>query len=94
MLNSLYPVENLTVQEAEAHFMKENRPTPNVQILIRPEEIAHFVTFLSSSLSSAINGATLLADGDLVRSVLLNLSQWERFFYKTFVFRKVKRYNM
>lgn len=38
-------------------------------IVIRPEEIAHFVTFLSSPLSSAINGAALRADGGLVRSV-------------------------
>ncbi|MEC1775702.1 SDR family NAD(P)-dependent oxidoreductase [Bacillus mojavensis] len=69
MLNSLYPGENLTVQEAETRFMKENRPTSIIQRLIRPEEIAHFVTFLSSPLSSAINGAALRADGGLVRSV-------------------------
>lgn len=49
--------------------MKENRPTSIIQRLIRPEEIAHFVTFLSSPLSSAINGAALRADGGLVRSV-------------------------
>lgn len=69
MLNSLYPGEHLTVEEAEKRFMKENRPTSIIQRLIRPEEIAHFVTFLSSPLSSAINGAALRADGGLVRSV-------------------------
>ncbi|MCY7968295.1 SDR family oxidoreductase [Bacillus haynesii] len=69
MLKTLYPDENLTVEEAEKRFMKENRPTSIIQRLIRPEEIAHFVTFLSSPLSSPINGAALRADGGLVRSV-------------------------
>ncbi|GIP41306.1 oxidoreductase [Paenibacillus sp. J31TS4] len=69
MLNSLYPNENLTMEEAEKRFMKENRPTSIIQRLIRPEEIANLVTFLSSPLSSAINGSALRIDGGLVRSV-------------------------
>ncbi|MCM3453598.1 SDR family oxidoreductase [Heyndrickxia oleronia] len=69
MLNTLYPNEKLTMEEAERRFMKENRPTSIIQRLIRPEEIAHFVTFLSSPLSSAINGSALRIDGGLVRSV-------------------------
>ncbi|MCY8986800.1 SDR family NAD(P)-dependent oxidoreductase [Bacillus atrophaeus] len=69
MLQSLYPNENLTIEEAEKRFMKENRPTSIIQRLIRPEEIAHFVTYLSSPLSSAINGSALRIDGGLVRSV-------------------------
>ena len=69
MLNSLYPNEQLTIEEADSRFMKENRPTSIIERFIRPEEMAHFVTFLSSPLSSAINGAALRADGGLVRSV-------------------------
>lgn len=69
MLKSLYPNENITMEEAEKRFMIENRPTSIIQRLIRPEEIAHFVTFLSSPLSSAINGSALRIDGGLVRSV-------------------------
>ncbi|CJH93170.1 cylG protein [Streptococcus pneumoniae] len=69
MLNSLYPNEQLTIEEAEKRFMKENRPTSIIQRLIRPEEIANLVTFLSSPLSSAINGSALRIDGGLVRSV-------------------------
>lgn len=64
MLNSLYPNEQLTIEEAEKRFMKENRPTSIIQRLIRPEEIANLVTFLSSPLSSAINGSALRIDGD------------------------------
>ncbi|MBT2572696.1 SDR family oxidoreductase [Bacillus sp. ISL-51] len=70
MLESLYPDENLTVTEAEKRFMQENRPTSIIERLIRPEEIAHFVTFLSSPLSSAINGSALRIDGGLVRSII------------------------
>ncbi|PIK32623.1 3-oxoacyl-ACP reductase, partial [Bacillus siamensis] len=70
MLESLYPGENLTAAEAERRFMKENRPTSIIQRLIRPEEIAHFVAFLSSPLSSAINGSALRIDGGLVRSII------------------------
>ncbi|AJS60200.1 SDR family NAD(P)-dependent oxidoreductase [Paenibacillus sp. IHBB 10380] len=69
MLNTLYPNENLTIQEAEKRFMNENRPTSIIQRLIRPEEIANLVTFLSSPLSSAINGSAMRIDGGLVRSV-------------------------
>ena len=43
--------------------MKENRPTSIIQRLIRPEEIADFVTYLSSPKSSAINGSALRIDG-------------------------------
>jgi 3-oxoacyl-[acyl-carrier protein] reductase len=69
MLHTLYPGDKLTVEEAETRFMKENRPTSIIQRLIRPEEIADFVVFLSSPLSSAMNGSTLRIDGGLVRSV-------------------------
>jgi len=69
MLNTLYPKEDLTMEEAEARFMKENRPTSIIQRLIRPEEIDKFVTFLSSPLSSDINDSALRIDGGLVRSV-------------------------
>ncbi|WP_068617681.1 SDR family NAD(P)-dependent oxidoreductase [Paenibacillus tuaregi] len=68
-LNTLYPDEKMTVEEAEKRFMKENRPTSIIQRLIRPEEIANLVTFLSSPLSSAITGAAYRIDGGLVRSV-------------------------
>jgi 3-oxoacyl-[acyl-carrier protein] reductase len=60
---------NMSPEEAERQFMRENRPTSLLERLIEPNEIADFVTFMSSSRSSAINGAALRADGGLVRSV-------------------------
>lgn len=68
ILNTLYP-GNLTIEEAEIRFMKKNRPTSIILRLIRPEEIADLVVFLSSPLSSAINGSAFRIDGGLVRSV-------------------------
>ncbi len=59
----------LSLKEAETRFMRENRPTSLIERLITPKEIGDFVTFVSSPLASAINGAALRIDGGLVRSV-------------------------
>jgi 3-oxoacyl-[acyl-carrier protein] reductase len=66
-VQDLFPGEPLEV--AERRFMRENRPTSLIERLIDPAEIAHLVTFVSSPLASAINGAALRVDGGLVRSV-------------------------
>ena len=60
---------DLPYEQAERKFMADNRPTSLIQRLIRPEEIASFVTYLCSPLSSAINGAALRVDGGIVRTV-------------------------
>jgi 3-oxoacyl-[acyl-carrier protein] reductase len=57
-------------ETAEKRFMKENRPTSLIARLIRPEEIAALVAFVSSPLSSAVNGACLRVDGGLIRSAV------------------------
>ena len=67
LAQDLFP--GVTPDEAERRFMRENRPTSLIERLIEPREIADFVTFVSSPLSSAINGAALRIDGGLVRSV-------------------------
>jgi 3-oxoacyl-[acyl-carrier protein] reductase len=59
----------LPLEEAERRFMRENRPTSLIERLIEPREIADFVTYVSSPLASAINGAALRIDGGIVRSV-------------------------
>jgi len=60
----------LSREEAGKRFMLENRPTSLIARFIESKEIADFVTYVSSPLSSAINGAALRIDGGLVRSVL------------------------
>lgn len=66
-VQDLFPGE--TLDAAQRRFMKENRPTSLIGRLIEPKEIADAVTFVSSPLASAINGAALRVDGGLVRSV-------------------------
>jgi len=66
-VQALFPL--LDYEQAESKFMKENRSTSLIARLIEPKEIAQFTTFISSPLSSAINGAALRVDGGIVRSV-------------------------
>lgn len=69
MLQTMYQDTTLTLEEMEQRFIQENRSTTIIQRLIQPKEIADFVTYVSSPLSSAINGSALKIDGGLVRSV-------------------------
>lgn len=66
-IQDLFP--GLSLEEAGRRFMCENRPTSLIERLLKPEEIAVLVTFLSSPLASGINGAALRVEGGLVRSV-------------------------
>ncbi|MBB3132281.1 3-oxoacyl-[acyl-carrier protein] reductase [Paenibacillus rhizosphaerae] len=70
MLMTLYPNDAMTMEEAETRYMTESRPTSIIKRFIRPEEVANLVTFLSSPLSSAINGAALRIDGGLVQHII------------------------
>ncbi|MDB6167615.1 MAG: oxidoreductase [Verrucomicrobia bacterium] len=66
-VGELFP--GLSLEEAGRRFIRENRPTSLIERLMKPEEIAHLVAFVSSPLASGINGAALRVDGGLVRSV-------------------------
>jgi 3-oxoacyl-[acyl-carrier protein] reductase len=55
--------------EAQARFMRENRPTSLIQRLIDPAEVGDLVAYLASDRASAINGAALRVDGGMIRSV-------------------------
>src|SRR4029077_5651756 len=67
LVQEIFP--GMSLEEAEKRFMRENRPSSLIERLIHPKEIADFVTYLSSPLASAINGAALRIDGGLVRCV-------------------------
>ena len=56
--------------EAQAEFMRVHRPLSIIQRLIRPEEVANMVLYLSSELSSATTGGALRVDGGYVDSIL------------------------
>jgi NAD(P)-dependent dehydrogenase (short-subunit alcohol dehydrogenase family) len=54
----------------EKEFFQTARPTSLLQRFIEPEEVAEMVAFVCSPVSSATNGASLRADGGVVRTVV------------------------
>ena len=54
----------------EEEFFQTARPTSLLQRFIEPEEVAAMIAFVCSPVSSATNGASLRADGGVVRSVI------------------------
>ena len=55
--------------EFEEEFFKSARPTSILQRFIEPEEIASVVAFVCSPLASSINGASVRADGGVLKSI-------------------------
>lgn len=58
-----------SVDEAIASFLKEERPTLELQRRGKPEEVAAVVTFLCSKNASFVNGANYRVDGGSVATV-------------------------
>jgi NAD(P)-dependent dehydrogenase (short-subunit alcohol dehydrogenase family) len=61
--------KNVTPGDMEKEFFRTARPSSLLQRFATIDEVAAFVTFVASPLSSAINGAALRAEGGLVRSI-------------------------
>lgn len=55
--------------EFEKNFFKNARPTSLLKRFIEPEEIANVVAFVCSPLAAAINGASVRADGGVIKSI-------------------------
>jgi NAD(P)-dependent dehydrogenase (short-subunit alcohol dehydrogenase family) len=58
-----------SVDEAAAQFVKQFRPTSLLQRFASVEEIANMVVYVSSTQSSATNGAALRAEGGIIQTV-------------------------
>ncbi|RYY57372.1 MAG: SDR family oxidoreductase [Chitinophagaceae bacterium] len=69
-LEDLSKAGNITIPEVEKDFFKTMRPTSLLQRFLTVEEIANIVTWYASPLASATNGASIRAEGGLVRSIL------------------------
>lgn len=50
-------------------YIKEVEPTSLLQRFIEPEEVANIVAFVSSPVSSCMNGASVRAEGGILRSI-------------------------
>lgn len=53
-----------------SEFFRETEPDSLLQRFIEPEEIASVVAFIASPRSSAINGASIKAEGGLIKSIV------------------------
>jgi NAD(P)-dependent dehydrogenase (short-subunit alcohol dehydrogenase family) len=61
--------KGMSNEEFEKDFFQNARPSSILQRFIEPEEIANVVAFVCSPLAAAINGASVRADGGVVRSI-------------------------
>ncbi len=56
-------------EEFEKDFFKNARPTSLLKRFLEPHEIADIVAFVCSPLAAAMNGASIRADGGVIRSI-------------------------
>lgn len=68
-LESMARQRNLSTAEIEKEFFKTGRPSSLLKRFETPEEIAAVVTFVASAQSVAINGASVRAEGGVIRSI-------------------------
>jgi NAD(P)-dependent dehydrogenase (short-subunit alcohol dehydrogenase family) len=68
-LEKMSTVQNPTPEQAEKEFFEKHRQSSLLQRLIESEEIASLVAYLASPRSAATNGASLRAEGGLLRSI-------------------------
>src|ERR1700736_2511311 len=68
-VSALASQQQMSKEEFEKEFFRSARPTSILKRFIEPEEIANVVAFVCSPLSSAINGASVRADGGVILSI-------------------------
>jgi NAD(P)-dependent dehydrogenase (short-subunit alcohol dehydrogenase family) len=68
-LEKMVEKQKMTIKDAEAPFFQKARPTSLLQRFASTDEIANLVTYLSSPLSSATNGAALRVDGGILKTI-------------------------
>jgi NAD(P)-dependent dehydrogenase (short-subunit alcohol dehydrogenase family) len=68
-VSALAKQQKVTPKEFEKQFFQHARPSSLLKRFATPEEVANLVTYVSSPLSSATNGASLRVDGGVVRSI-------------------------
>ncbi|WP_160151784.1 SDR family NAD(P)-dependent oxidoreductase [Microbulbifer sp. ALW1] len=62
-------VQGKSEDEFVRDFFKETEPDSLLQRFIKPEEIGSVVAFIASPLSAAINGASIKAEGGLIKNI-------------------------
>ena len=69
-IQDLSKAGNISENEVEQNFFKNNRPTSLLRRFASVEEIADTVAYFVSPLASATNGAAIRVEGGLIRSIL------------------------
>jgi NAD(P)-dependent dehydrogenase (short-subunit alcohol dehydrogenase family) len=68
-LDSIAKQRGVSTAEIEKEFFKTGRPSSLLKRFETPEEIAAVVTFVASAQSAAISGASIRAEGGVIRSI-------------------------
>jgi NAD(P)-dependent dehydrogenase (short-subunit alcohol dehydrogenase family) len=59
----------VSVEEMEALFLEENRPSTLLHRFASPEEVANLCVYVASPQASATTGAALRVEGGIVESI-------------------------
>jgi NAD(P)-dependent dehydrogenase (short-subunit alcohol dehydrogenase family) len=68
-LDSIARQKGIPTAEIEKEFFRSGRPSSLLKRFETPEEIAAVVTFVASAQSAAISGASVRAEGGVIRSI-------------------------
>jgi len=68
-LDSIAKQKGISASEIEKEFFKSGRPSSLLKRFETPEEVAAVVTFVASTQSAVINGASVRAEGGVIRSI-------------------------
>jgi NAD(P)-dependent dehydrogenase (short-subunit alcohol dehydrogenase family) len=68
-LDSIAKQKGIPTAEIEKEFFRSGRPSSLLKRFETPEEIAAVVTFVASAQSAAISGASVRAEGGVIRSI-------------------------
>lgn len=63
-------LQNISIDQMKAAIVQQTNPDSLLQRFIEPKEIANLAAYLSSPLSIATNGASLRADGGVLKTIL------------------------
>ena len=69
-IGNLAQEKGLSKEEVEQEFFDKVRPTCLLERFATTDEVATFVTYLSSPLAAANNGAALRVDGGTIPTIL------------------------
>lgn len=62
--------QNKSIEEVESDFFTTMRPTSIIQRFLTTDEVANMITYLSSPLAAATNGAAIRAEGGLLKGAV------------------------